>query len=483
MRRLLRIALPLLVLLLAATSSWTATAQQAAAGRMSAEDRAFIAYDQPIIFFANVQVVDGTGAPPRRNMSVLIENGRIARIAPADELRPPASAAIIDGSGRTLLPGFVMLHEHLILSALRADAPVPLAQSFSRLYLAGGVTTQRTAGSFSPYADIDVAHAIGAGRQPGPDLDVTSPLFGDDLHVGGIHLRGPEQVAPAVRYLASAGITSFKAYQNITRAELGALIRTAHGLHLRVAGHLCSVTFREAAELGIDSLEHGFFPMTDFVAGKQPDLCPSAAQQAAARAALDPDGPAVGDLVRLLIARHVTVTSTLSVFDMYATGWHLDGELALLAPGLRDVVARHLDETAATPTGRALAAALPKLMRMERRFVAMGGTLVSGTDTGGYFGGQLPGYSSLRQLELLVQAGFSFPEALRIQTLNGARFLGRAAEIGSIEVGKRADLLLIDGDPVADPRAVERLRLVFKAGVGYDRSRILAAMRGQVGLW
>ena len=112
----------------------------------------------------------------------------------------------------------------------------------------------------------------------------------------------------------------------------------------------------------------------------------------------------------------------------------------------------------------------------------MGGLLVAGTDPTG-FGGVIPGYSGKRQVELLVEEGWSFPQALRIATLNGAKYLGREREIGSLEVGKRADLSVIDGDPAADPKAVERMPLVFKAGVGYRSQSIFDGLKGAIGLY
>jgi imidazolonepropionase-like amidohydrolase len=125
---------------------------------------------------------------------------------------------------------------------------------------------------------------------------------------------------------------------------------------------------------------------------------------------------------------------------------------------------------------------LPKLMRMERRFVAMGGTLLAGTDPTGY-GGVVPGWSARRQVQLLVEEGFDLPQAVRVASLNGARYLGRDRDIGSIEVGKRADLILVDGDPVRDAAALDRMPTVFKAGVGYDTQKIFAAMKGVIGLY
>ena len=124
----------------------------------------------------------------------------------------------------------------------------------------------------------------------------------------------------------------------------------------------------------------------------------------------------------------------------------------------------------------------PKGMALERAFARAGGLLIAGTDpTGG--GGVIPGYSNQRQLELLVEAGFTPLEAIRIGTLNGATYLGREARVGSIAAGKQADLVVIDGDPSTTIADVRKVETVFKQGVGYDPAKLIASVSGKVGLW
>jgi enamidase len=358
--------------------------------------------------------------------------------------------------------------------------------SMSRLYLAGGTTTMRTGGSLAPYGDINTAHAIAEGRQPGPDIDATGPyLEGPHLLSAKMaQLRDAADAARTVDYWASAGATSFKAYNYITRAELKAAIDAAHQHGLKLTGHLCSVTYGEAAAMGIDNLEHSFAVATDFVKGKQPDQCPPQSATVAALNALDPDGPEIGALMRTLIDRHVALTSTLTVFETFAPGRPEAPEAAraLLSPELRASYETIWTAIQQSPRAAIWREFLPKEMRMERRFVAMGGTLLAGTDPTGY-GGVVPGWSGRRQVQLLVEEGFSFPEALRIATLNGARYLGRDREVGSVEIGKRADLILVDGDPVKDAAALDHMPTVFKAGIGYDTQKIFDAMKGAIGLY
>jgi enamidase len=449
-------------------------------------DAKFIAYNQPLIAFIHAEIVDGTGAAPRFDQTLVVKDGRIAALGPSSRVRVPDGATVIDARHKTLIPGFVMVHEHLFypMGTFGARNYSSMLASFPRLYLAGGTTTARTGGSMSPYGDINLKLAIDRGQAIGPDLDVTGPyLNGPGLPILKMHvLTGPEDATRTVNYWADEGVTSFKAYINITRAELKAAIDAAHARGLKITGHVCSVTYREAAELGIDNLEHGFAVMTDFYKDKQPDLCPPRSQQAIAD--VDTDSAEVKALIRYLVEKHVTLTSTLTVFETFTPGRPEAPEQAraLLMPELRQL---YEEGWAGVPSGdnsKPYAAIFPKLMKLERMFADAGGTLIAGTDPTGY-GGVIPGFSGKREVELLVEAGFTFPQALKIATLNGARFLGRDADVGSLVVGKRADVALVDGDPMHEPAALERMPFVFKKGVGYSSAAIFDAMKGKIGLY
>jgi imidazolonepropionase-like amidohydrolase len=120
-------------------------------------------------------------------------------------------------------------------------------------------------------------------------------------------------------------------------------------------------------------------------------------------------------------------------------------------------------------------------MQFELAFFRAGGLLLAGTDPTGY-GGVVAGYSNQRELELLVEAGLSPLEAIKVATLNGAQYLGRADRVGSIAVGKRADLIVVRGDPSARAADIENIETVFKDGVGYDSAKLFGSVKGQVGL-
>src|SRR5213596_1195245 len=269
---------------------------------LSTAVRAFVAVDTPIVALTHARVIDGTGAPARVDQTVIIRDGRIAAVGNSRSVAIPIGAQVIDLTEKTVIPGLVMVHEHLFYptaSGIYAN----LEESFTRLYLAGGVTSMRTGGNLNGYGDIGIKHDIDAGKKPGPWIDATAPyLEGVGLGLDQVHeLTGPDDARRMVNFWADAGATSFKAYMHITRAELRAAVEEAHKRGLKITGHLCSVTYREAAGLGIDNLEHGFFPATDFVTDKKPDECPGQGKGQTAFGAVDPNGDAVRSLIADLV--------------------------------------------------------------------------------------------------------------------------------------------------------------------------------------
>ena len=320
----------------------------------------------------------------------------------------------------------------------------------------------------------------------GPHMDVTAPyLEGSGSYFIQMHqITSPDDARETVGFWADQGATSFKAYMNITRAELKAAIDEAHRRGLKITGHLCSVTYPEAAELGIDDLEHGFFVNTQLDPGKQPDKC-SDGLGTPTLVAMKPGSAEANALIKLLVDRHVAVTSTLPVFEQ-SLALHAPlnpRAMAVLTPEAREsyLYLRNLAATrGATERGRTFAQAYQNDLGLERQFVAAGGLLLAGPDPTGN-GGVIPGFGDLRELELLVEAGFSPLEAIRIGTLNGATFEGLQGRIGSIAAGKDADLVVIRGNPATDIHDVEKVETVFKDGVGYDSAKLLDSVKGRYG--
>ena len=449
---------------------------------LSAAVRAYVRSDAPLVALTHVRVIDGTGAPARPDQTVVIRDGTIAAIGDDGTVPIPAGAVTMDLAGKTVTPGFVMVHEHLYYPT-GPGVYAYLAESFTRLYLAGGVTSMRTGGNMNGYGEIAIASAIAQGRKPGPWIDATAPyLEGAGLGLGQVHeLVNAADATSTVNFWADEGATSFKAYMHITRAELGAAVQAAHARGRKITGHLCSITYREAAALGIDNLEHGFFAATDFVADKKPDECPGQGKGQASIAALDVNSDAVQSLMAELIRRNVTLTSTLTVFETFTPGRPAPPGADVLEPQLQDQLSRSLARVARSPQSL-YATLLPKGMALELAFARAGGLLVAGTDPTG-FGGVIPGYSNQRAIELLVEAGFSPVEAIKIATLNGATYLGRAARVGSLVAGKQADLVIFSGDPSSTISDIRTVELVVKQGVFYDPAKLINSVKGRVGLF
>jgi imidazolonepropionase-like amidohydrolase len=455
-----------------------------AQGRGSAQQRQFIKTDAPVIALAHVKIIDGTGAAPSEDQTILISGGKIAWMGSAAQASIPAGAQVMDLTGYTVMPGMVGMHEHMFYPA--GGQYNELSVTAPRLYLACGVTTARTAGSLEPYTDLNLKQMIDEGRAIGPKMNVTGPYLegppgtGVQMH----QLSGPDEARELVNYWAALGAGSFKAYMHITRAELSAAIVAAHSHNVKITGHLCSIGFKEAAALGIDNLEHGLVVDTEFNPGKSPDVCPAQSDTFATIAKMDVEGPEIQQTIHDLVAHHVAITSTLPVFETFVPNrppmqW-MSRALDALLPEERIAYLEGRSRTTAnanTPWNTLLQSE----MKFERDFVKAGGVLLAGVDpTGG--GGDLPGFGDQREVELLVEAGFTPAEAIHIATANGAEFLGLSGKIGTLAQGKSADIMVIHGDPAAHITDIERVEIVFKDGVGYDSLKLIDSVKGIVGL-
>jgi imidazolonepropionase-like amidohydrolase len=449
----------------------------------------FIRVEAPLIALTNVRVIDGTGAAPRDDQTIIIQGGKIQSIGPTASTTYPADARTLDLKGYTVLPGLVGMHNHMFFP-MGGSPPMysNMGSSFPRLYLALGVTTIRTTGSVAPYTDLELKRLIDAGRVLGPKMHVTAPyLEGRGSFTPVMHeLKDADDARRMVNYWADAGATSFKAYINIKRDELRAVVEEAHKRGLKVTGHLCSIGFREAAEIGIDNLEHGLFADSEFVAEKKPDQCPQGVS--ASLRALDLNGPAVQETIRTLVQKNVAITSTLPVFEANAplSQSGIGAASALLNPRVLNVMStdarvRYLQNRARVPGDSPAVELIRKAMAFERAFVKAGGLLIAGLDPTGN-GGIVAGFGDHRQVELLVEAGFTPLEAIQIATLNGAKFLGEDARIGSLAPGKQADLMIVKGNPATNIADIEKIEIVFKDGVGYDSEKLIQSVQGLVGI-
>ncbi len=453
----------------------------------SEETQMYIAYQDSVIVFKNALLIDGKGNPAKAKQTVIIKKGIINWIGNDADAKPPKETKTINMNGRTLMPGLVMLHEHMYISghsfSQRMGHVKQAPATFPRLYLAAGATTIRTGGSIEPYSDLNMKMDIDEGKIPGPSMEVTAPY----LERKGSFFRQmprietPKDARAFVNYWADQGFTSFKGYMFIDKASLQAAIEAVHERNLKITAHLCAVTYEEAAEMGIDQLEHGFFASSDFVAGKEENKCPPNLEQFLAN--LNVNSAEVKRLLQLLVDRKVTVTSTLAVIEGYTSTQPEPSEelLSYFSTDNREYYLNRLAMIKSAPGPTRDDSLFANNAKMEKMFYDMGGLLTVGTDPTGN-GGTIPGFGNWRAIELLVEAdGFTPLEAIKIATMNGAIALGFQNNIGTIEVGKSADLLIIDGDPSKNISDLRKVQYVFKSGVGYDSKKLYESVRGQVG--
>ncbi|HJR68296.1 MAG TPA: amidohydrolase family protein [Gemmatimonadaceae bacterium] len=453
------------------------------ADSLSSSVRALVSVAEPVVALTGVTVIDGTGAAPRRDQTIVIRDGRIAEVGPASRVKAPAGARVMPLAGHTVIPGLIGIHDHLFYTAAGGRA-VQMGFTGPRLYLGSGVTTIRTTGGRSPYAEISTKAAIDAGRVPGPRVHLTAPYItgGTGGAAGSMAaINSPEAARRFVAYWAAEGMTWIKAYTDISRADLAAAIDEAHKRGMKATGHLCSVSFREAVAMGIDNLEHGMLTASDFASDKPVDVCPTNYMAGIAQA--NPTGPEAQAVIKAMVDRGVSMTSTLAVYEPFVPGRLSNDErtLSMMTPPLQEAyktLKHRIDSARSSPFTEEV---FKKALAFERAFVQAGGLLAAGVDPTGA-GGALAGFGDQRNYELLTEAGFSPAQVIQIMTLNGAKVLGVQDRLGSIEAGKLADLVVLRGDLTANPVVIREVTTVFKDGVGYDSPKLIAAVKGRVGI-
>lgn len=443
---------------------------------------AFVRTRAGIVALTHVRVIDGTAASGKDDQTVIIQDGKIGAMGDSSRTTVPAAANVFDLHGRTVIPGLVGMHDHLFYQIQRPSRPADVfvaPASFAKLYLASGVTTIRTAGTFDFNEDLRMKRLIDRGQEPGPKIHVTSPYLnasdGDP---------NPGLIVRDVNEWADQGATSFKAYTTLRLSELHAAINAAHARGLKITGHLCAVGFQDAAALGIDNVEHGLLVDTEFYSGKRPDECPDQNVVFSELLRMDVAGVRIQQTIGALVRHRVALTSTLAVFESLAPrDSAIDQRIpAFLAPRLRNTyrAVHDLKTNPASPGAEAYAQLLQKEMQFERQFVAADGHLMAGVDPTGW-GGVVAGSGDQRELELLVEEGLTPEQAIKVATANGAAFLGEQNTIRTVTVGKQADLVVVRRDPSAHISDVRNVELVFKDGVAYDPVMLIAAVEGTVG--
>ncbi|WP_411768157.1 amidohydrolase family protein [Winogradskyella sp. A3E31] len=452
------------------------------AQNFSDQVKRFITVEDNQFAITNVTVIDGTGGEIKENQTIVVSDGKILRTGDADKIPMALGIKTIDGKGKTVIPGLVMLHEHMFYTTPFENwfSVSQMTFTFPRLYLAGGVTSMRTGGSIQPQSDLNVQQWINEGLMTGPKMHVTGPFIereGPKVPELGF-IGNTDEVSKIVNYWADKGVTSFKVYNNITKQDLSVAVSEAHKRGLKVTGHLCSLTYKEASEIGIDNLEHGFMASSDFALDKEENLCdPFSARTGLANEPID--GENINKLIDLLIANGTAITTTPNVFEPYTDREIVPGGgLDALLPQIQErLTSQHKRAQGRDSSSIAL---FNKNLAWVKRFYDKGGILLAGTDPTGA-GRTVAGYANQRTVEILVEAGFPLVDAIKICTIDGAKFLEISEVTGTVEEGKQADLLLIDGDLSQDIKNIRKLETVFKDGVGFNSKQLFESVKGKVG--
>lgn len=448
---------------------------------LSSKTKKYVDYARGNYVLQNLTVLDGNGTNAQEDMDIWIEGETIKSIG--KNLSVPSNVTPIDFTGKSVIPGFVMLHEHMFYPSTTPGKTFGLDQmsySFPLLYLAGGVTMMRTAGSIMPQADVSIKQWINQGKIPGPKMDVTSPHMDREglPIVEFFTFENKEQAKNQVEFYADMGVTSIKVYNFINREDLKVIVEAAHERNMKVTGHLCSITYREAADIGIDNIEHGFGSCPDFLADKEPDECNPFMTSSLLQ--VDPKSELVEDLINHLVKKNVALTTTINVWDPYTNREVVPGGgLKALAPLAKEkVYERWVSKQGKDSIDYAV---FNKLKILDKKFSDAGGLLVAGTDPT-YDGRIVPGYANMRLLEILVEMGFTTQEAVKICTLNGAKYLELEETIGTIEAGKIADLIILEENIKDNVTAIRSKKIVFKNGIGYNSEKLFKAAEGLVGI-
>lgn len=426
----------------------------------------------PVTVLRDVTVIDGTGAAPRPHQTLVIRGDRIAAAGPVDSVAVPAGAEVLDLGGRFVTPGFVDLHVHF-------PSDISVHQAMLDRLLEYGVTTVLNPGA-RPGAGVALREQIRLGERRGPRMLTAGPIIDhrptdEGLRGWSAEVTTEAEIRDVVREQAEAGVDFVKLYRNLPPELVAAATDEAHRHGLPVVGHMGATTWGEAAEAGVDMLVHSGWgtPIDEVISLDDPEAASDAEWYRAYAEA--PSGPRFQQLAAMLAEREVTVVPTLSITQ--ASGLGADATLlpqfrtdlapdtsvaGWWSPGWRE---RHpqYDPDSEEEADLLATVYFPGVLRIVRAYDDSGVRLGVGTDVGNSW--MTPGFVYHHELALYQDAGIPPLEVLTMATRNGAEALGLLDEVGTVEVGKRADLLVLGSDPSRDIRHTRDLLAVFLGGV------------------
>lgn len=400
-------------------------------------------------------LIDGTGKAPLTDSTIVIKKGRIIAAGRRDQVKVPSDATVIDEKGKTILPGLWDMHAHFE------------QVEWGPIYLAAGVTTVRDCGNEFEFIKA-VRDAVAQGRGLGPRLLLAGVVDGSGkLALGVQRVDTPDQARMWVDKYHDAGFQQIKIYSSVKLEEVQAVAQEAHRLGMTVTGHVPEgLNAYQVIDAGQDQINH----ITYVAAIMHPALPPNATRmdRMAATADIDFNSREAQKALSFLKAHNTVVDPTIALMEFYTASTAKPP--ASFEPGVLKVAPELAAQLTDVGPPGPMADLGNKIFEKELQVVGAlhraGVTVVAGTDQ------TVPGYSLHREIELYVQAGFTPMEAIQAATIVPARVMGLDKELGTVETGKRADLIVITGDPLADIHATRNVDAVITNGVMYNTAEL-----------
>jgi hypothetical protein len=401
-----------------------------------------------VVALIGASLIDGTGRAPVNDAVVVYDRDKIVAAGPRASVVVPAGAAIVDVSGKTIVPGLWDMHAHF------------QQVEHGAAYLASGVTTVRDLGNILEFV-TGIRDAIDAGTGLGPRILASGLVDGEGQRAAGtIIIKSPADIVPVLERLKRAGCLEVKIYSSIDPRLVKPIAVEAHRRGMRVVGHVPEgMDVVAALDAGFDGISHAtylFGPL--FAPGEMQKLSRSAIRRRITEARFD--DPKLAQVVRAFVAKKAFLDDTLALFDLLN---HSEAESAKREPGLAKVPRelRGMFEGARADEVAERSATFERYLAFVGELHKRGVPIVAGTDIA------VPGHSLHRELELYVEAGFSPMEAIQAATIVPARMMRLDKEVGTVEPGKRADLVLLGADPLTDIHNIRKVETVVARGKTY----------------
>jgi len=411
-------------------------------------------------------VIDVNGKANISDAVVVIEGNKIKAVGPRAKVKVPTGAEVIDAKGKYLIPGLIDTHTH---SAYDGND-----NWLSVRFLSNGITTVLDTGSLP--AVYELKRRIASGERQGPRMLVCGPMITGEPVAFPMSetVKSPEEARRAVDARVAAGADFIKTHAQLAPADLRAAIDEAHKKGLRTISHTGKTNALEAVQAGTNILTH----LVGVPDAAVPDPEKIRAAHTAAFLAgwvasslawLQADQVKLDGIIREMVSRHVFYSPTLSIHHTIAFARDPDAfRDAAVASGPPENVLKDWQGLAKQPFDTApFKKAWISMQQFVKRFYDAGGVLIVGTDSAAVY--QAPGLSAHNEMRLMAELGVPTIDALRAGTINAARALGIEKEAGSIEAGKVADIVIIDGDPLADIDNTRKIARVIKGGAIYAK--------------